>query len=288
MQTFHEQLTDYYHNAKGAKRKVAEFLILHSEEAAFLTLEQVAKKAGVSPATITRCVAEMGFAGYREMIVFLRDSIKRTMLPSERLAKHQAPESFLGFQESIKNDRENIDTMVAINTPETITVVIDMLARAERIKLFASRTSYGTMSFFAFVMSQIRPNVILLSEAEGRLAEQLLDTDPTDLFVIAALPRFARSPLVCAEYANRIGCKIIAVTDSPTSPLARYADIPLCIPFESYSFFNSNVATLAMYNGLATAVGLKKENSSIERLAMHNALLKELAPLQVHKRSTEK
>ena len=57
--------------------------------------------------------------------------------------------------------------------------------------------------------------------------------------------------------------------------------------FHIYSFFNSNVATLALYNALATAVNLKLKNASLPRLERHNALLRRFKTLVMQKDAQE-
>ena len=44
----------------------------------------------------------------------------------------------------------------------------------------------------------------------------------------------------------KTGCKIIAITDSEISPTGILADIVLQVEYESMSFFNSNVAVMAV------------------------------------------
>lgn len=276
MKSFNDITSEYYSRTKGAKHRAAGFLLLNRAEAAFLTLEEVAARAGVSPATVTRCVAEMGYESYHEMLKDLREAVRQAMPPMERLNERLGTGYASGFDESVKNDCDNIGKMMSLNGPDAVKSAVDALADAARIRLFASRTSYGAMSFFAFALAQTRPDVALMSEAEGRLTEYLLDASPDDLYFVADLPRYARTSLFCAEHARRRGCKVLALTDSPSSPLARCADISLFVPFESHSFFNSSVAALTMYNGLATALNLKLKDSSLERLRSHNALLREM------------
>ena len=274
MTDFHETTADYYHSAKGAKRKAAEFILLHYDEVAFLTLEQFSEKAGVSPATITRTATEMGFRGYPGLLAAVRSSVRRDMAPLERLDHAPIQEGSLGFNESLALDRRNLETITHLNSAQKVQKAVDLLCAAPRAYLFTSRTSYGAMSFFAYVLGQIRPGVTLLTQAEGRLVDQLLDIAADDVFFLADMPRYSTVVTECAREAHEHGCNLVAVTDGPTSPAAQYADVALFVPYVSYSFFNSNVAALALYNALATAVNLKMKNVSLPRLERHNGLLK--------------
>ena len=287
MSDFHEKVAKFYRYAKGAKRKAAEFILLHSDEVAFMTLEQFAEQTGVSPATITRTATEMGYRGYPGLLAAARSSVRRDMAPIERLDHTPVQEGSSGFFESIAVDSRNLEAVVQINPPETVRKAVTLLSEASRIKLFTSRTSYGAMSFFAYVLGQTRPGVTLLTEAEGRLVDQLLDVSPEDTFFLADLPRYSRIVTACAKEAHEAGAKLVCVSDGPASPVAKLADVALFVPYVSYSFFNSNVATLALYNALTTAVNLRLKSSSLPRLERHNALLRQFKTLVMQKGAQE-
>lgn len=289
MKSFHYRATQHYRNSKGAKHKVAEYFLMHIEESAFMTQAEVAQKIGVSQATVTRYAKEIGYEGYHEMQKAMRVNLRQLQRPAERLTSLPYGEGEASsFDKSLKLDCENIGKLLKLNSSSVIERVVSALYDAHHVQLFASRTSYGAMSFFAYALSQVRPRVTLMSEAEGRLPEQLMDLGVDDLLFIADLPRYALMPIICAKYAQRHGSKIIGVTDSPSSPLVQYSDIVLFVPFESYSFFNSNVATLAMYNGIITSLSKRLKDSSLKRLEHHNLLLNELNLLVMQKKDNEK
>ena len=283
MSDLHEKTAEFYRFATGAKRKAAQFILLHADEVAFMTLEQVAEKAGVSPATITRTATEIGYSGFPELLAAARSSVRRDMAPVERLDHAPLHEGSTGFSESVALDVRHLDTLLRLNPAETVRAALDLLAESARLNLFTSRTSYGAMSFFAYVLGQIRPGVTLLTEAEGRLVDQLLDIAPNDAFFLADLPRYSRVVTACAREAKGGGARVICVTDGPDSPIAGFSDVALFVPYVSRSFFNSNTATLALYNALATALNLRLKDASLPRLERHNALLRTFNTLVMQK-----
>ena len=60
------------------------------------------------------------------------------------------------------------------------------------------------------------------------------------------------------KYAKGNGATVIAITDSPASPLAEDADHLLLARSDMASFVDSLVAPLSLINALIVAVGLKK------------------------------
>ncbi len=252
-----------------------------------MTLEQISEKTGVSPATITRTASEIGYRGYPGLLQAARQTVRRDMAPVERLDHTLVHEGSTGYNESVNVDRRNLETMLQLNSSETIRRTVDLLASAPHVYLFTSRTSYGCMSFFAYVLGQIRPHVTLLTEAEGRIVDLMLDLGEDDVFFLADLPRYSKVVISCAKEARSAGCRVISITDGPSSPFAQLSDVSLFVPYDSYSFFNSNVSTLSLCNALATALNLKLKETSRPRLDRHNALLRRFSTLIMQKEPSE-
>ena len=270
---FHQKVNDFYRTAKRAKRTVAEFFLAHPEEVAFMTLDDVSRRTGVSPATITRTATEIGFRGYPGLQEEVRRSVRRSLAPTERLERAPVPEGSLGYPESLAIDQRNLQALPTMNDASTVEEAIALLSAAPHVYLFASRTSYSAISFLGFLLAQIRPGVRLLTEDEGRWVEQLLDLEGDDLLMTMALPRYARIVVRAMEQGRARGCRVISISDGPLSPLCRHSNLSLFVPYESYSFFNSTVPAMALVNALATGVNLRLGGRALRRLEEHDRMM---------------
>jgi DNA-binding MurR/RpiR family transcriptional regulator len=275
MNEFHQKVNAFYQTAKRAKRVVAEFFLTHPEEAAFMTLDEIAARTGVSPATITRTATEIGFKGYPDLQEEIRKSVRRSLAPVERLETKTLPEGSLGYRESIAIDQQNLSALASLNDDASIEKAIELLSTAPQVHLTGSRSSYSPVSFLGFMLAQIRPRVRVITENEGRIPEQVLDVEQGDLLLAIALPRYAKTVVDTMKEAKNRGCQIISVSDSSTSPLSQLSDISLFVPYESYSFFNSTVSALALFNALVTGVNVRLGASALKRLQEHGALMEQ-------------
>ena len=127
MNEFHQKVNAFYQTAKRAKRVVAEFFLTHPEEAAFMTLDEIAARTGVSPATITRTATEIGFKGYPDLQEEIRKSVRRSLAPVERLETKTLPEGSLGYRESIAIDQQNLSALASLNDDASIEKAIELL-----------------------------------------------------------------------------------------------------------------------------------------------------------------
>jgi len=76
--------------------------------------------------------------------------------------------------------------------------------------------------------------------------------------------------------ANKIGCKILAITDSPMSPLNEHACISIKIPTTSQYFTNSLSANCIFIESLLCIEAKKIGKSAIKKLQDHEELLTQL------------
>ncbi|NOZ16146.1 MAG: MurR/RpiR family transcriptional regulator, partial [Betaproteobacteria bacterium] len=83
-----------------------------------------------------------------------------------------------------------------------------------------------------------------------------------------AFPRYASDTITLAKQAGDQGCQVLALTDSPTSPLAPLADIALYARPERQFSATSDTAAVALFEALCGAVAHRSAHSleSAERL----------------------
>ncbi len=266
---------------KGAKRKACVFILEHPDLAAFLSIDDLAHKIGVSSSSLTRTATEIGFSGFPEMQRSVQAYLSERLLPTKRLSSSLPQSGAFDFRDSIKKDIRNIEVSVARLTDASFAAAVRLLRECREIHVAGYRTQHASASFFSFILGQLRDGVNLVTIAEGRFIESLERMRKDDLLVCVCLPRYSDFMVKIVEYASGVGCRVLAVTDSETSPIARTADVVISMEYESMSFFNSNVATMAILNALATGVAFEDLEASNRRIARFDAIMSEFSV--VHK-----
>ena len=64
---FKERIRKYYDALTPGFRKLADFIMQNTLDAAFLTASELARRVDVDPATVVRFSQEIGYSGYREL-----------------------------------------------------------------------------------------------------------------------------------------------------------------------------------------------------------------------------
>lgn len=263
---FFTQLKKFMASAKGARRKFVSFLLEENTGAAFMTIEDLAKAAGVSAGMISRIVREIGFEGFSQFQKNLREEIRKDITPAARLAKTSGEASV--FKASLDKDLENLGNIAVLNSEEAFLQAACLTAAAPAVHVLALRSSYPLAFFTANILEQLRDNVTLMDFSTGRLVEHIMHFKPGDTVIVISYPRYLRSCILVAQEAKRAGCSLVAITDSHSSPLSLYADVSLVAPYESSSYFNSLVGPFGVVNSFLAQIVRTIGPSSQQRLEL--------------------
>jgi DNA-binding MurR/RpiR family transcriptional regulator len=76
------------------------------------------------------------------------------------------------------------------------------------------------------------------------------------------------------RFAREKGVRTLAITDSPISPLARYAECILPARCKMDSFIESFAAPLSLINAVVTALGLCRRQTTMDSLKKLEAFWK--------------
>ena len=246
---------------KGARGKAVNFIAENPEVAAFLSIDKLASKIGVSPSTLTRTAVELGYVGFPDMQKdiqhHIRQRIRPALLPTERMARAPVDFASFDFRDSLAFDIHSIESVSKMISDELFGLAVRLLYEARQIHVTGLRTQYASALFFYLVLGQIREGVTLVPLEGGLHLEWVEHIRPDDVLVTICLPRYGLYTGKATEEAVRAGCKVIAITDNEMSPTGKLADVVLTVEYESMSFFNSNVSAMALLNALATALALR-------------------------------
>jgi len=259
-----------------AKRRVAEYILANWEDAAFLSASKLGSRVGLSESVVIRLAGELGYDGYPELQAALQRELKQQLTMVDRLdraARHASASGELA-KDVWANDIRNIRATERDNPPETLDEAVDMILDARRVYVMGVRSTAAVAVLLSLNLNQVLGNVEVLSPGFGDLFDKLRGASRGDLLIVLSFPRYSTWSVDAAEYARKKGLRVIAVSDSRVSPVARSADLALVSRTEGVSFVRSHAATVALANALFAAVGLKAREQCREALGELEETLK--------------
>jgi len=235
------------------QKAVAKYILGHPNEAVNLTAAELGKVVGVSEATVIRFAYSLGFPGYPEF----RDALQELLLDRLRaLERHQLyqtigdGDNFL--QRVLRQDLQKGISILAMLDDRPLEELAKALCQSCPINLIGLRSAKGLAAYFGAYLSWFLPEVHML-EAD-MLLEHVINSGEKSIFIGISFPRYTKRTVQYLALAHKLGRKTVAITDSPTSPLAPHADILVYAPCSHISFIDSFVIPMGLINAILIKV----------------------------------
>ena len=201
MKNILDQISSHYPKLTPSQKKVASCLHNNINEAFLLNSFQIAKKANVSEATVTRFISNLGFSGFSEFKKEIAQRVVKDFSTTKRLVESaeslEGPDSI--FSEILNGYIENIRAMRATISDQLFEEAVKKLCSARSIYVLGLRSSYALAFYFAFNLRFFLKKVILLTPGIGDMPEQVLGVKKDDALMVISFRRYTRESFDIAE-----------------------------------------------------------------------------------------
>ncbi len=266
-----QAIQDKFPQLGRGQKKIAQYVLTHTEEVAFLTAAQLGKNVGVSEATVVRFASLLGYKGFPNFQLSIQNMMRQDISTIARLEKraeqHAEQASTSVLQAILQADQANLSLFASDTSEETFSKAVDIIADARNIYICGLRSSYSLAFFLWFSLRYFLHNVHLVKPGIGDLPEQLLFVDHRDVFIGIHTKRYSKPTVEIAQAMKKYNVKIVAISDNIMSPLAPLADLQFTIRSDVSSFIESQVVPMSLINALVTALALKHKQETVEKLS---------------------
>jgi DNA-binding MurR/RpiR family transcriptional regulator len=237
-----------------AERRLARVLLASYPIAGLESVARFAERAGVSPPTVTRFIAKLGFRGYPEFQENLRHEVQsRLSSPLERYRDEPKQESAIktALDVSTRNLQATLDLLSERDVKEAIELLADV---RRRVMVLGGRVSGPLARYLAGQLHLLRPGIGLVDSERSAPAQQLIDMRKTDVLVVFDYRRYQTDTIDSARVAAARGCDVILFTDQWLSPASASARQVLVTSVETVGPFDSLVGAMAVVEAIVAAV----------------------------------
>jgi DNA-binding MurR/RpiR family transcriptional regulator len=257
VRTAHDELTERIRTRldgmSEGQRRVADYILAHYDQAAFLTAARLGRTVGVSESTVVRFAAVLGYRGYPGLQRVLQEMVRSRLAPDRA-----RPASGTGSADEVltaimQADAENIRLTLRDVDRKAFRTAVALLLGARRILVVGFRGATSLALFMGFNLDWILGNVKVVGHAGQDLWENLVHLGRDDVVVGICFPRHTRSTIQALAAARERGCRVVALTDGVVSPLTRHAEVLLTARGTTPALTDSYVAPLSLINALLAA-----------------------------------
>ncbi len=251
-----------------SQKLISSYILENYDKAAYMTASKLGATVKVSESTVVRYAIELGFDGYPEFQHSLQEIVRTRLTSFQRM---EVTNSLIGDGdvltkvlmsdvEKIKRTLEEIDRTAFNNAVESI-------IQAKNIYIIGIGSASVLARALNLSLRMISDRVKLVMATSGsEIYEQIMSISEGDVMVALSFPRYSKRISGAVSFARRSGADVIAITDSPVSPIAAEASQALFAKSDMASFADSLAAPLSLINALVVAVSRKKQDELTVRL----------------------
>ena len=259
--------------SKG-QRAIARYITESYDKAAFMTASKLGRTVGVSESTVVRFAVDLGYDGYptmqkamQEMVLNRLTSVQRIEVANDRIGDQDILSLVL------QSDMEQLRKTVSSVDRNDFSAAVNAILDARRIYVLGVRSASALASFLGYYLNLMFEDVhTITASGTGQVLEKLISAGPDDVVIAFSYPRYSTSTVTGASFCHSKGAKIVAMTDSRTSPLGQTSDFVLQTKSDMASLVDSLVAPLSVVNALVVALAARRE----EKLAKTFSRLEEI------------
>ena len=250
-------------------RQVAIHLSQNPSDVALGTVVEIAQSAGVQPSALVRFAQNLGYPGFSDLQEIFKDYVKINWPETrDRDAAAAAPGAMsdpdfrMHHAGLVKASVSSLTRLPEKIDLATFARVATMMAEAETIYLVGSKRAFPVTIYMALALSQLGVKNSLVDNVGSIAYEQIGFASSRDVvFAISFSPYNSITPALAAT-ARQKGAAVLAITDSPLSPLAPLSRAWLEINESEFGGFRSLAATIAVGMSLVLAIAQRRQKNT--------------------------
>ena len=224
-------LAELVHTASPAISSLARWALEHPQEMAFHSVRGLAQLANTNVNTVYRLAVALKFSGFEEC----RAAFQAAMRNSGGLYGQRAAQLSSGgdgglFSGLQKSTSDNLDALFADEFIGRIKETSKLLQSARKVYCVGVRSGFSLAHYMAYSGRMAFENFARPLSEPGSIADALTETNDQDAVVLITFSRYSAEVVRAHSAARGRGAKIIAITDSYASPIARDASVVFAVP----------------------------------------------------------
>jgi DNA-binding MurR/RpiR family transcriptional regulator len=262
----------------GAQKRLGHYLQNDSTALLHSNVNDLAQAVGVSNSTVVRFAKSLGYKGFPEFKREIQKEMRRKLRAADRMEETFAQ---LGGGENILAKLINRDirllqeTLQAVSYPD-FHKAVELILGARKVFLIGLNASMALAYLLHFRLVRVKKDTHWIFLTGGTsLLEQLAFMESADVLIAIDFLQVPREIQTAIQHAKKIGVQTLGITDFPSSPIAKAADVCLYAKRGLHTTVNSLTPAFSLVNALAIAVGWAKKSDSIKALTDLDTLLEE-------------
>lgn len=275
LKSLSEYIQERFDEFSRSQKDVARYIVDHLDEAAFLTAEELARRASTSSSTVVRFSQALGFEGYPELQQAAIEEYRSAAVAGGGGGGETSGGGGGGalfsfdhseLEGSLSADYSNLEETARNLTREQVDGAVAALAEAQRVVIVGVDQMAFFASYLRHILSLLDIRAEIVASTGGESLQRLGRIDEETLVIALSCGRAHPLLLRAMKLSLHRGARTLAISDASMSEVGEHAEQTLYFSSNSPSFARSNTALLALVQGLAHGLYARDEAAHKDRI----------------------
>ncbi len=250
------------------RQQLVRAILDSADETCFLSSRELAKRYRVDATTILRATQVLGYQSYADFSADLRKHFVSRITPYTALKAATREKRTVAdhIDHALEKALDNLNTLKSDLDRQRMIDLAKLIKRSRRVLVVGLDFAAALAYYLAYGLSGLGFDAEAPRGATGYVQHKVKVLTPKDVLVAISFGQCLRDTVEAVLQARKQGVPTFGITDSDTTPIARYCDAHLVASVVSPSFLNSYVAPTAVINAIHVACSHVDPKRALTRL----------------------
>ena len=270
-------------NLSPAELRAASYFVEAPEEVAFLPAAELARRLGLSDATVIRTAQSLGYSGLAELKRELMEVVRTRMSPArqaERSLDAMGADGAGVVDEVLDLQIAALEETRGLLSRDAFVRALDVLVAARRVHVLGFGPVGTVADYMRMRLVRLGRDALAATQSGFLLAESLLAIRKGDVLVVLSHSRRSGEVEAAMEHAARLKVPVVLLSDLFSALLESRATVALAHRRSSAGLLRSPATTLVLIDALLAGLALRDRRGAMSSLSTLQDLRREVVETQ--------
>lgn len=252
-------------------QKAARYVLENPRDVGVSTVREIAEAANVKPNTVVRMARQVGFEGYDDFREPFRDAIRAGQVSFPDRARWLQDISRSGdlgglYADMVGAAIRNLEDTFGGISPDQLREAAEVIWASRNVYTLGVGVNNANARNFTYLASTGMKAFHAIPRPGSTPVDDLAWADERDVLIAMTCKPYRTEVVEAVKIAKEQGIKVVAISDSPASPIVLPADHGFVVSIDTPQFFPSSVSTIAVLETLLSFVIASASDEIVERV----------------------
>ncbi len=266
-----DRLTEEWDALTPEAQKAARYVLENPNDVGVSTVREIAEAANVKPNTFVRMARQVGFEGYEDFRAPFREAIRNgtVSFPDRaRWLQEIRKSGDLGglYADMAEGAMRNLEETFAGIDAEALKAAAEAIWGSRQVFTLGVGVMNSNARNFTYLASTGMKQFHAIPRPGSTPVDDLAWAGPEDVLIAMTCHPYRAEVVEAVRIAGEQGMTVVAISDSPASPVIRAAQHGFVVAADTPQFFPSSVSTIALLETLLSFVIAVASDEIVKRV----------------------